>query len=34
MGVLNQVDEDKVAHTPRSLMFTKDNPAGLVYQMA
>ncbi|KAB5516967.1 O-methyltransferase [Coniochaeta sp. 2T2.1] len=34
MGVLKQLGGDQVAHTPRSLMFTKDNPAGLVYQMA
>ncbi|OIW23060.1 O-methyltransferase [Coniochaeta ligniaria NRRL 30616] len=34
MGVLKQVGDNQVAHTPRSLIFTKDNPVGLVYQMA
>lgn len=34
MGVLKQVDQDQVAHTPRSLIFAKENPIGLVYQMA
>ncbi|KAI5921948.1 hypothetical protein F4810DRAFT_711986 [Camillea tinctor] len=34
MGVLQQVGEDQVAHTPRSIIFTKDNPVGLVYPMA
>ncbi|KAK3321754.1 O-methyltransferase [Apodospora peruviana] len=34
MGVLKQVDQDLITHTPRSLIFAEDNPVGLVYNLA
>ncbi|KAL1880550.1 hypothetical protein VTK73DRAFT_5563 [Phialemonium thermophilum] len=33
-GVLDLVDSDRLAHTPHSLIFTKGEQAGFVYQMA
>jgi len=32
--ILKQVGSDQIAHTPRSLIFVGDNPAGSTYQMA
>jgi hypothetical protein len=34
MGVLEQIGSAEVAHTSRSRIFTKDQPAGLVYRLA
>jgi hypothetical protein len=34
LGVLKQIGHDKIAHTPKSVAFTKDHPVGLVYSMA
>lgn len=33
-GILEQTGADQVSHTPRSRIFTKNEAAGLVYQMA
>ena len=33
-GILRQVGKDRVAHTPRSRVFRKDEMAGYTYQMA
>ncbi|CAM1510019.1 Fc.00g003540.m01.CDS01 [Cosmosporella sp. VM-42] len=33
-GILEQIGADQVSHTPRSRIFTKNEPAGLIYAMA
>lgn len=32
-GVLEQVGSDQISHTPRSLIFTRDDPDGAMYEI-